>query len=93
MTQMRYHMDNGFVMVEHTEREVLEQIRKNDSRFKGRHIYELLQMRPSLIQVGVVYEVDSNPPRVADQIDAEGVRHFHDHNGSRVDYPKGTKVP
>lgn len=59
----RYHMDNGALMVEHTERAVLEQIRRNDKRFKGRHIYELLQLRPSEIKLGVVYEVDSNPPR------------------------------
>lgn len=65
MTQMRYHMDNGFVMVEHTEREVLEQIRKNDPRFRRRHIIETVQMYPSRIDVGVVYEVDSNPPRQA----------------------------
>lgn len=62
---IRFHMSNGFVMVEHTERAVLEQIRKNDARFRRRHIVETVQMYPSQIDIGVVYEVDSNPPRQA----------------------------
>lgn len=34
-TQMRFHMSNGREMVEHTEREALRLIRRNDPRFRA----------------------------------------------------------
>lgn len=61
--QQRFHMHKGSVMVEHHYRETLEAIRRNDPRFKRARIKDVLQAYPSKIQVGVVYERDSNPPK------------------------------
>lgn len=64
--QTRFHMSNGVVMVEHHYRETLEHIRRNDPRFKRRRIKSVCQAYPSLIQVGVVYEHDTYPPKPSD---------------------------
>lgn len=52
----RYHMQKNGLMVEHTAYEVLLCRRKYDPRFKGARIRDVLQLRPSEIELGKVYE-------------------------------------
>ena len=66
----RWHMENESVMVEHCDRTVLEAIRRTDARFKRRRIQSVLQAYPSRVEVGVVYELDSKPPKPADGLTA-----------------------
>jgi len=51
-----YMMRKDGLIVFHTARERLERIRKDDTRFKGAHIKEGLQLFPSRIELGAVYE-------------------------------------
>lgn len=64
--QSRFHVDNGVVMVEHYDYKALKTIRQSDPRFKRRRIKSVLQAYPSQILSGVVYEVDSKPPKPVD---------------------------
>lgn len=54
-------MRNEFLMVEHTDKRVLEEIRRLDKRFKRRRIASVLQCRPSEIEQGVVYILGTYP--------------------------------
>jgi hypothetical protein len=55
MAEQRFHMNNGLLMVEHTDKKALEAIRKTDPRFKRKRIRQVLQCYPSQIKLGVVY--------------------------------------
>lgn len=57
--QIRWHMENRklWIMVEHTDRVILERLRKEDPRFKRRHIRSVCQVYPSKITLGQVYEM------------------------------------
>lgn len=55
--KLRYHMQRNGLMVEHTQRQKLEEIRRSDTRFKGAHIREVIQARPQEVKVGIIYEV------------------------------------
>jgi hypothetical protein len=65
MMQTRFHMDNGVVMVEHHDYKALKAIRRSDKRFKRRWIKSVLQAYPSQVMSGVVYEMNTNPPKPA----------------------------
>lgn len=61
--ETRFHMQNDVAMVEHTNIDVLRQIRKYDGRFKRRRIKEVLQAYPSQIKIGTVYLIGTKPPQ------------------------------
>ena len=62
---MRYHMDNGAVMVEVPDtpagRNSLVLIRRRDARFRRRRIKRILQAHPKLIKPLYIYEVGHKP--------------------------------
>jgi len=54
----RYHMHKNGLVVEHYYKATLESIRRADARFKGARINHVLQLRPDLLPVGVVYHIN-----------------------------------
>jgi hypothetical protein len=58
VTHSWFHVDNGVVMVEHTDREALLGICRRDSRFSGCKVKHVLRTYPSPVLSGVTYDMN-----------------------------------